>query len=94
MAFVHALEINSLTTDNATGPELTASWTWPGGLLAEQDVTDLAQGWFRALRALVDHAARPDAGGFTPSDLTLVSLDQDEIDEFEDEMRAEWETSK
>ena len=33
------------------------------------------------------HAAAPGAGGHTPSDLTLVGLSQDEIDEFE----AEWE---
>ena len=57
-------------------------------------VQALADDWVRALRALVEHAAHPEAGGHTPSDLTLVSLSQDEIDEFEDDLRAEWEMSK
>ena len=46
-------------------------------------VRDLAQGWFRALTALVRHAERPEAGGRTPSDLPLLRLTQDEIDEIE-----------
>ena len=46
-------------------------------------VRDLAQGWFRALGALVAHAAQPGAGGRTPGDLPLVALTQHEIDEIE-----------
>ena len=44
---------------------------------------DLAQRWFRALEALVRHAAQPDAGGRTPSDLPLVALSQAEIERLE-----------
>ena len=46
-------------------------------------VRDLAQGWFRALTALADHARAPDAGGRTPSDLPLLALTQGEIEELE-----------
>ncbi|TMR17377.1 amino acid adenylation domain-containing protein [Nonomuraea turkmeniaca] len=50
-----ALIVNCQTEDRPTGPELSASWAWPGAVLAEPSVRDLAETWFRALRALVDH---------------------------------------
>ncbi|KAA2254443.1 amino acid adenylation domain-containing protein [Solihabitans fulvus] len=76
----HGLEITALTEDHADGPRLTVTWSWPGGLLPESDVRDLAEAWFRALDTLAAHAARPGAGGRTPSDLPLVSLRQQEIE--------------
>ncbi|HEX2316311.1 MAG TPA: condensation domain-containing protein, partial [Thermomonospora sp.] len=90
----HALEISAHTRDLPTGPRLSATWIWPGGLLAEADVRALAEDWFTALRGLVEHAATDGAGGFTPSDLSLVSLSQDEIDEFAAELDEldEWES--
>ncbi|MDJ0382274.1 non-ribosomal peptide synthetase [Streptomyces sp. G-G2] len=84
----HLLEINSVAREHPDGPRLEASWTWPGRLLSEADVRELADTWFRALRALTEHAERPDAGGYSPSDLALVELSQDEIDGLE----AEWRT--
>uniref|UniRef100_UPI002553658A condensation domain-containing protein n=1 Tax=Streptomyces sp. RTGN2 TaxID=3016525 RepID=UPI002553658A len=87
MAVGHALEINAVTEDLPAGPELTATWTWPDALFAEQDVRALATAWFRMLRALAEHAEAPEAGGYTPSDLSLVSLSQDEIDDLEAELR-------
>ena len=55
--------------------------------ISDAMVRDLAQGWFRALEALVRHADRPDAGGRTPSDLPLVQLTQGEIEEIEQHYR-------
>ncbi|MFH7599302.1 amino acid adenylation domain-containing protein, partial [Streptomyces racemochromogenes] len=83
----HALEINALTRDLPGGPELTATWTWPRELFDEAEVRALAEGWFDALRALADSVREPGAGGFTPSDLSLVTLSQDEIDDLETELR-------
>ncbi|MCQ6244829.1 non-ribosomal peptide synthetase [Streptomyces malaysiensis] len=96
MPLPHALEINALTEDGPGGARLGAVWSWPDGLLSEDDVRDLAETWFRALDALAAHAEGPGAGGHTPSDLTLVSLTQDEIDAFEDELEpgTEWEMPK
>ena len=51
--------------------------------LAEAAVRDLAEGWFRALEALVRHAAAPGAGGRSPCDLPLVALSQAEIERLE-----------
>ncbi|MDX6739345.1 non-ribosomal peptide synthetase [Actinocorallia sp. A-T 12471] len=75
----HTLEINAITHDRPGGPELAVTWSWPGGLLAEDDVRTLGEAWFAALRGLVAHVGAEGAGGFTSSDL-LVELDQSEID--------------
>ncbi|MET9611042.1 amino acid adenylation domain-containing protein [Streptomyces sp. NPDC006512] len=93
MPAAHALELNSLAQDGPGGPRLVASWTWPDGLFTEAEVAALAEGWFRALRALAAHAAdpaaepvravapRPAAAGPAP----LLDLGQDEIDAFEED---------
>ncbi|MET8014848.1 amino acid adenylation domain-containing protein [Streptomyces sp. NPDC005271] len=94
MPLPHALELNAAARDTPRGPELAAVWTWAGGLLAEDEIRDLARLWFQALEALAGHAQNPDAGGLTPSDVALSSIDQREIDEFEEELTQEWETLK
>ncbi|MFJ4190007.1 amino acid adenylation domain-containing protein [Kitasatospora sp. NPDC089509] len=86
MPLPHVLDVNAVTEDGPDGPRLSARWTWAGLALPQADAEDLAEGWFHALRALVRHTREPGAGGWTPSDLDLVALSQDEIDEFEDEM--------
>ncbi|MEU4119327.1 amino acid adenylation domain-containing protein [Kitasatospora sp. NPDC028055] len=86
MPLPHVLDVNAVTEDGPDGPRLSARWTWAGQALAQADAEAVADGWFTALRALVKHTREPGAGGWTPSDLDLVALSQDEIDEFEDEM--------
>ncbi|MEU0375036.1 amino acid adenylation domain-containing protein [Streptomyces sp. NPDC006283] len=90
LPLAHAVEVNALTRDEPAGPRLQATWTWAGRLLDEAAVRDLGDTWFRALSALVTHAMRPDAGGITPSDLSLVSLSQTQIDQLE----AAWKVSR
>ncbi|MFE5140466.1 non-ribosomal peptide synthase/polyketide synthase [Streptomyces fagopyri] len=53
MPLSHALTVNALTEDLPGGPELSAHWTFAPGVLPEESVRDLAETWFRALRALV-----------------------------------------
>ncbi|MFE9404149.1 amino acid adenylation domain-containing protein [Streptomyces sp. NPDC006530] len=76
----HVIDINAHTEDRPDGPHLMTRWTWPGDLLKEEDVEALSEAFTRALHAIAEHAGRPDAGGYTPSDLPLVSLDQAQID--------------
>jgi non-ribosomal peptide synthase protein (TIGR01720 family) len=85
MPFAHSLEVNAMTLEQTDGPELSATWSWPGALLSEEAVGELAQGWFGALEALVRHAAQPGAGGHTPSDFPLVALSQAEVEQLEAE---------
>ncbi|TDD88147.1 amino acid adenylation domain-containing protein [Actinomadura darangshiensis] len=89
MPMAHALEINAVTRDLPAGPVLSATWTWPGGLLDAGDVRELADGWFAALRGLVADVAAGESAGFTPSDL-LVDLDQGEIDR----LQTAWRQSR
>ncbi len=88
MPMAHVLEINAVTRDLPGGPVLSATWTWPGGLMDPGDVRELAEGWFAALRDLVAEVAAGDSGGFTPSDL-LVDLDQSEIDKLQSAWRRQ-----
>ncbi len=76
----YTLEINAFTEDYPDGPRLGVTWAYPGALLDDASVAELAEGWFAALGALAGHAAAPGAGGFTPSDFPLVPLAQDDID--------------
>ncbi|GFG49808.1 non-ribosomal peptide synthetase [Mycolicibacterium agri] len=75
-----ALEINAIAEDGPDGTELAITLGWPGGLLDADDIADLAALWIAALTALT----RCDAlTGHTPSDFPLVSVTQDDIDEWE-----------
>ncbi|NKQ27222.1 non-ribosomal peptide synthetase [Streptomyces galbus] len=83
MPVLSALEINVVATATPDGDELTAYFGFPTGLLTRDEVTGLAGLWVRALTALARHATRPGAGGLTPSDAPLVTVDQREIDAWE-----------
>ncbi|QEU88461.1 non-ribosomal peptide synthase/polyketide synthase [Streptomyces viridosporus] len=79
MPVAHTVDLNAYTRETAKGPVLTAVWNWAGGLLTEAEVSGLADLWFRALRELVEASSQPGAGGFTPSDVPLVRLTQEQI---------------
>ncbi|WP_164493726.1 non-ribosomal peptide synthetase, partial [Streptomyces sp. ADI93-02] len=79
----HVLTVDSLVHEAAAGPELNATWTWPDGLLSAEDVRELAEDWLQALRLLAAHARQPSAGGHSPSDVPLVTIDQEELERLE-----------
>ncbi|HKN42180.1 MAG TPA: condensation domain-containing protein, partial [Sphingomicrobium sp.] len=83
MPLTHCIEVNVLTLDGADEATLAATWTWAPALLSDEEIRDLAQGWFRALEALVRHAEQPGAGGRSPCDLPLLALSQAEIERLE-----------
>ncbi|MCX5046733.1 amino acid adenylation domain-containing protein, partial [Aldersonia sp. NBC_00410] len=86
MAAAAALDINAIVVDDADGadgadgPVLQARFGFASGVLDETDVTELAHLWGHVLAELAAHAAEPDAGGLTPSDVPLVSLTQTQLD--------------
>ncbi|MFD4393729.1 amino acid adenylation domain-containing protein [Kitasatospora sp. NPDC058478] len=86
MPLPHLLDVTPATEDRHDGPHLIANWSWAGRTVAEEDAQDVAATWFRALELLARHATAPGAGGRTPSDLPLVALAQDEIEEYEAEL--------
>ncbi|GHA72427.1 non-ribosomal peptide synthetase [Streptomyces termitum] len=56
MPLGHTAEVDALVEDGPDGPVLVATWTWAGQLLEPDDAGVLAEGWFRALRALAERA--------------------------------------
>ncbi|WP_184261227.1 non-ribosomal peptide synthetase, partial [Granulicella mallensis] len=83
MPLAHGLELNAFTLDRNDGSELVVKWSWASALLTEQEVRDLAEGWFRALEVFVQVALERRAIGRTPSDLELVRLTQKQIEGLE-----------
>ncbi|MGI5348318.1 amino acid adenylation domain-containing protein [Streptomyces sp. CA-250714] len=79
-----ALDVNSVVTDNGRGEQLTTLFSFPSGLLAADEVEELAGLWVEALTGLARHVTEaPDAGGLTPSDVPLVGVSQGEIEAWE-----------
>jgi len=85
MPVLHALDVGAVVADTASGPELTLTLSWPAALLDEADVQELGRAWLGLLSGLAAHTADPAAGGHTPSDFSLLDLDQDEVDDLEAE---------
>ncbi|KAA0084465.1 non-ribosomal peptide synthetase [Mycolicibacterium sp. P9-64] len=75
-----ALEINALAEDRPNGTVLTMTLAWPGGLLDDTDVDQLAALWAEALTALT---RCDDLAGHTPSDFPLVEITQADVDDWE-----------
>ncbi|MEV0895343.1 non-ribosomal peptide synthase/polyketide synthase [Actinoplanes sp. NPDC049802] len=75
MPATHVIEINAEASPDGT--ELIADWSWPDGVLTEEQVTAYADAWFAALRGLGGEH------GHTPSDFPLVRTSQAEIDRLE-----------
>ncbi|WP_157556766.1 non-ribosomal peptide synthetase, partial [Nocardia acidivorans] len=77
------LDINAIVTDGEDGPQLGAAFAFPTGLLSRERVQEFADLFVAALTALAEHAKRPDAGGYTPSDMALVKVTQGDIENWE-----------
>ena len=79
----HVVEVLAYRRDRGDGSELTVTLLWPEGIITGEAVQKLADGWLAALDGLITHVADPRAGGRTPSDLNMVSLSQDQVEELE-----------
>ncbi|TQC40107.1 amino acid adenylation domain-containing protein, partial [Rhodococcus sp. WS4] len=82
------IDINAIVLDTVAGAQLSAGFAFPVGAISRSDVAELADLWVAALSALASHAEGPGAGGLTPSDLSLVSLGQTDIERFESRFPA------
>ena len=77
----HAVELNAVTVDTDTGPQLHAKWTWAPSALDHAQVSRLSRLWFEALAGICAHV-RGGGGGLTPSDIG-ASLSQQQIDDLQ-----------
>ncbi|MEV0321967.1 amino acid adenylation domain-containing protein [Streptomyces sp. NPDC050658] len=78
------LAVRATVTETPEGPRLGALFTAPEGILGAAEVQELADLWRQALEALARHTAGDGAGGLTPSDVPLVAVGQDDIDDWQD----------
>ncbi|MBL1120827.1 AMP-binding protein, partial [Streptomyces sp. 110] len=81
----HALEAVGLVRDLPDGPLLTLTLAWPQHLHHTDDMRRLADGWLAMLTGLATHTTGS-GGGHTPSDFSLITLDQSQIDALEAEL--------
>ncbi|MFK0149895.1 amino acid adenylation domain-containing protein [Streptomyces griseus] len=81
MPVMAALEISAVVTGEE--PRLTAQFSFPTGVLSRDEVRELADLWVAVLEGIARYTEGPDAGGLTPSDLSLVDVGQHEIDRWE-----------
>lgn len=81
MPFGHSLEMNAVTREQADGPSLNVTYSWPAGIFGRADIQELADLWFEALRALADPGNGGVGSALTPDDLPSSGLTQPEIDE-------------
>ncbi|MFC4045847.1 amino acid adenylation domain-containing protein [Dactylosporangium siamense] len=81
MPLPRVLELNAVTFDTADGPVLSATFSWPVGVLDEDAVRTFAGHWTSLLDAI---AADPGVAGHTPSDFPLAAIDQADVDRFDD----------
>ncbi|WP_026360199.1 non-ribosomal peptide synthetase [Amycolatopsis nigrescens] len=83
----HGLTVNSSAVPGPDGPELRVHWVFAPALWSAEEIDRLTELWFTALDGLARHTEGPGAGGHTPSDLSLVSLSQAQIDLLESKWR-------
>ncbi|MEU1037764.1 amino acid adenylation domain-containing protein [Streptomyces sp. NPDC005907] len=77
-----ALELNALVTGTGDDARLTALFTFATGVLTADEVRALSGTWcaaLRGLRSLVASGGR----GLTPSDVPLVTVRQEELDDWQ-----------
>lgn len=79
------LEVNAVAVESDDGIRLHVSAAWPEAFLTPYEAEDLVAWWQRALCGLARHVEGSGAGGLTPSDLPLVTLAQEDIDDFEND---------
>ena len=79
MPLPHMLDVTAILRG---GSVLEAEWSFAADALSEEDVRQLADAWVAALGAL---ASGTGAGGHSPTDFPLVSVEQPEIDEWDPE---------
>ncbi|WP_387464065.1 phototemtide A non-ribosomal peptide synthetase PttB [Photorhabdus sp. RM323S] len=89
-ALPHALSLNALVEERSEGPVLVSNWSWARALHTEERISVLGNHWFRWLKAMSQLSTVPDAGGFTPSDITMLSLKQNSLEK----LQAKWKKKK
>ncbi|MFF2853029.1 condensation domain-containing protein [Streptomyces sp. NPDC058001] len=75
--------------------ELHMEWTYSGAAHEEETIRRVAEDTLDVLRRLAEEAKRPDAVGYSPSDLPLSGLTQDQVNDVVSRLRTlpAWQSS-
>ncbi|OKH59454.1 hypothetical protein NIES2130_09045 [Scytonema sp. HK-05] len=73
----HLLDISSIIT----GERLQIEWIYSTNIHQHGTIATLAQDFVKTLQGLIAHCSSPESGGYTPSDFSLVKLNQLELDQ-------------
>lgn len=73
----HLLEIDG----GIMGGQLQLEWTFNDGIHKPETINTLAQDYIKSLRALIEHALSPEAGGVTLSDVAEFGWEKDDLDD-------------
>jgi non-ribosomal peptide synthase protein (TIGR01720 family) len=72
----HLIDVQGLVVNN----QLRMSWTYSRQIHRQSTIEELANHFEAALQTLIEDCRRPEAGGYTPSDFPLASLNQEQLD--------------
>jgi non-ribosomal peptide synthase protein (TIGR01720 family) len=72
----YLIDVQGLVVNN----QLRMSWTYSRQIHRQSTIEELANHFEAALQTLIEHCRRPEAGGYTPSDFPLASLNQEQLD--------------
>ncbi|MEH2243333.1 amino acid adenylation domain-containing protein [Nostoc sp.] len=73
----YLLDINGFVLEG----KLQLEWTYSEEIYQKATIEQLAQGWVKALRSLINHCQSAEAGGYTPSDFAKAKLNQKDLDQ-------------
>ncbi|TQM28528.1 non-ribosomal peptide synthetase [Nocardia bhagyanarayanae] len=74
------LAVDAVVVERPKGSVLQAVWRYASNVVDRADMEALADKWISALEELARQLSEPDAGRLTPSDLSLVSVGQRQLD--------------
>jgi microcystin synthetase protein McyA len=72
----HLLEISG----NVAGGRLQMVWSYSRAVHRQETISALADQFVQALRELIAHCQSREAGGYTPSDFPLATINQEQLD--------------
>ena len=71
----HVLDVGGMVVD----ARLQIQWTFSENLHRSETIVQLAESYMDHLRLIVQHCLSPAAGGYTPSDFPLASLNEEKL---------------
>jgi microcystin synthetase protein McyA len=72
----HLLEISG----NVAGGQLKMVWSYSRAVHRRETIAAVAHRFMQSLQELIAHCQSPEAGGYTPSDFPLATINQEQLD--------------